>query len=112
MNDEKIKMIQEKLEDIHLDLRDHGETLRSSIADIKEMKNQAGSAADYLSQIAGSLKILTEKMVDGVTGKKQIPQWTHIITICVLGIFILILLLKDSDKDIKISPTSLEFNNH
>lgn len=103
---EFITMVQlaKKIDGIAEALNDHRNYSQTAV-------EKVANNMEPLKEIATSLKLLTDRLVDGATGRKQIPQMTHFIVVGIFAICLIVLLIKDSNKSVKIDTNGIEIND-
>lgn len=64
--------------------------------------------SDALVQMKEGSERIEKGLMGPATGKGQIPLWSHLITVAILGAILILVMVEKSDKTIRLGPSGLE----
>lgn len=74
---------------------------------LREVSMDTNSTAKLLADVSAVLKNIKDDLVGPATGRKQVPIWSHMLTVFFLGIIALVILIERSQKVIHFGATPL-----
>lgn len=99
------------LREVHRIVTQTDRKIDAMIGSIREVSANTAHLSK-LDAIASGIEMLNQNLVGPATGRRQIPLVSHLLTIAILGAIMIALLVKNTDKDVTISPTGISISDH